>query len=169
MGVGMVAARVGAVDTDLLLQHYGVAGPVVERLLGPIPFEWVTLPKGLAGPRIYHGPLSDHTRPKAAVVDVPTAGGVRRYPQLSTSRIEGLVRYGAVEVLSWSPTPSDPCRPAFARLLVETIAGTAPKTLADAMLALRGVFREGGLESVPVFDGGSGAALWIPLTDAPSY
>ena len=92
------------VNTDVLLRHYAVAGPLMERLFGAIPFVWTTLPRGFDGPKIYHGPLSEKTRPKGPVVDVPTVAGVRRYPALSAERIEGLVRHGAVEFYSWSPT-----------------------------------------------------------------
>src|ERR1700684_2485534 len=89
--------------TETLLKHYAVAGPLMERAFGSIPFVWSTLPRGFDGPTIFRGPLSPHTRPKAPVVDVPTASGIHRYPALSAARIEGLVRYGAVEVYSWAP------------------------------------------------------------------
>jgi DNA primase len=161
MGVGHVAER--------LLRYYATAGPLIEKLLGGIPFVWSTQPRGRAGPTLYHGPLSDKTRPKAPVVDVPTADRVRRYPQLSASRIEGLVRYGAVEIYSWSPAVNDPTRAGFARLLIEVNPHTPPKTLNDAVLRMRAVLQEKRFECVVVFDGGSGAALWIPLANAPEY
>ncbi len=155
-------------NVDVLLQHYAAAGPLMERDLGPIPFVWSTLPGGIDGPTIYHGPLSPKTRPKAAVVDVATASGHHRYPVLSTGRIEGLVRYGAVEIYSWSPSRDDPTRARFARLLLEAPNADA-KSLNAALDAVEAILREGGLESLRVYDGGKGAAVWIPFADEPSY
>src|ERR1700733_14328354 len=122
-------------NVDLLLRHYAVAGPLMERPLGPIPFVWSTLPGGVDGPTIFHGPLSPHTKPKAPVVNVPTASGLHRYPALSTQRLEGLVRYGAVEFYSWTPTSADPTRARFARILLESPAGDA-RALNDALDAM---------------------------------
>ena len=65
-------------DTEALLRHYTVAGPLIERIVGSIPFVWSTLPAGLNGPTIFHGPLSPHTKPKAPVIDVPTASGMHQ-------------------------------------------------------------------------------------------
>ena len=39
------------VNTDVLLRHYAVAGPLMERLFGAIPFVWTTLPRGFDGPK----------------------------------------------------------------------------------------------------------------------
>lgn len=155
-------------NVDLLLQHYAAAGPPIERALGPIPFVWSTLPGGLDGPTIYHGPLSPKTRPKAPVVDVPTASGLHRYPALSADRIEGLVRYGAVEIYSWTPSRDDPTRARFARILLEAPASDA-EHLNDALDVVEAVLRDDELESLRTYDGGMGAALWIPFADKPSY
>lgn len=153
---------------DLLLRHYAAAGPLMERALGAIPFVWSTLPGGLEGPTIFHGPLSPHTKPKAPVVDVPTASGIHRYPALSTARLEGLVRYGAVEFYCWTPSAADPTRARFARILLEAPGGTA-ENLNAALDAVEAILGEANLQSVRVYDGGKGAALWIPFADAPAY
>ena len=109
MGVSLTdGLAIGQAETKLLLQHYATAGPIIERLFGAIPFAWTTLPKGAGSPAFFHGPLADRTKPKAPVVEVRTAGGTHRYAQLSADRISGLVRHGAVEILSWSPRRGDP-------------------------------------------------------------
>ena len=111
---------VSAADTKLLMEHYALVGPIIERLFGGIPLVWTTMPQGAGGPRTYHGPLSVHTNPKAPIVNVQLHGVVERYPKLSADRILGLTRHGGVEFHSWSPTPDDPTRVRFARLLIET-------------------------------------------------
>jgi DNA primase len=156
------------VNTDVLLRHYAVAGPLMERLFGAIPFVWTTLPRGFDGPKIYHGPLSEKTRPKGPVVDVPTVAGVRRYPALSAERIEGLVRHGAVEFYSWSPTVADPTRARFGRILVETLSGDL-FALENGLSTVEKILDDSKTESLRVYDGGTGAALWIPFCDAPAY
>lgn len=155
-------------DVDLLLQHYAAAGPLIERALGAIPFVWSTLPGGVDGPTIFHGPLSPHTKPKAPVINVPTASGLHRYPALSTQRIEGLVPHGAVEFYSWTPTSADPTRARFARILLEAPAGDA-HVLNAALDLMEAILQEDDLQSLRVYDGGKGAALWIPFADSPSY
>ncbi|MBV9720169.1 MAG: hypothetical protein JOZ77_12690 [Candidatus Eremiobacteraeota bacterium] len=158
-----------SLDTDLLLRHYAVAGPILERAFGKIPFVWSTLPAGFDGPTIFHGPLSVHTKPKGPIVDVPTASGLHRYPALSSERIEGLVRHGAVELYSWSPEPSDPTRVRFARILIEALPNADFRTLEAGLSAVEDVLSDGKIESLRVYDGGTGAALWIPFCDGPSY
>jgi len=161
---------VSAADTELLLAHYAVAGPILERIFGPIPFVWTTMPLGAAGPSVYHGPLAVHTKPKAPVVDVPLHGSVARYPQLSAERILGLTLHGAVETLSWSPTAADPARARFARLLIETRPDAPRALLYNAVQILKALIAEEDRFGGPLlFDGGTGAALFFPFTDAPSY
>lgn len=164
------ALAISAADTDLLLKHYAVAGPLVERVFVGIPFVWTTLPKGPNGPQTYHGPLSVHTRPKAPVVDVPMDRGVQRYCKLSAERISGLVRHGAVEVHSWSPTAADPMRAQFARLLIETEPGSPRSLLFDAIEIVSKILKsDEGVDGPLTFDGGTGAAKWIPFADSPTY
>jgi DNA primase len=156
-------------DTEALLRHYAVAGPLIERIVGSIPFVWSTLPAGLNGPTIFHGPLSPHTKPKAPVIDVPTASGMHRYPALSAERIEGLVAHGAIEVYSWSPTAADPTRLRFARILLETRSPRDWLLLSAGLDLVEGVLFDEGIQSLRVYDGGSGAAIWIPFCDSPIY
>ena len=155
--------------TETLLEHYAVAGPLMGRALGSIPFVWSTLPRGFDGPTIFHGPLSPHTRPKAPVVDVPTASGIHRYPALSASRIEGLVRYGAVELYSWAPVAAQPTRARFARLLLETAPKADPRALEAALAVVEDALSVACVRWLRIFDGGTGVALWIPFCDAPPY
>ena len=156
-------------DQELLLKHYAVAAPLMERAFGAIPFVWSTLPGGFSGPTIFHGPLSPHTKPKGPVVDVPTAAGLHRYPALSAERIEGLVRHGAVEFYSWSPAIADPTRVRFARILLEAASPEQWLELDNGLDAVEGVLFDAKIESLRVYDGGNGVALWIPFGDTPGY
>jgi DNA primase len=156
-------------ETELLLRYYRVVGPLIERAMGAIPFVWTTLPAGVGGPTIFHGPLSPNTEPKAPVVDVPVADGVGRYPALSAQRIEGLVRHGAVELYSWSPTPADPTRLRFARILVETASPAAWMKLEEGVYVVEQLLDRENIQYLRVYDGRSGIALWIPFSDAPAY
>lgn len=157
------------VDTDLLLRHYAIAGPLLERYFAGIPFVWSTLPGGVGGPTIYHGPLSDRTVPKGPVVNVPSATGMHRYPALSAERIEGLVRHGAIEFYSWTPATTDPTRARFGRILIETLPDAEYGTVFEGINAVEDVLRSARVRWVRIFDGRQDAALWIPFSDAPSY
>lgn len=157
------------VDTDLLLRHYAEAGPLLERYFAGIPFVWSTLPKGVGGPTVFHGPLSDHTVPKGPVVDVPTSAGMHRYPALSAERIEGLVRHGAVEFYSWTPAFADPTTARYGRILIETLPGADSLTRNEGMYAVERVLRSARVRWIRVYDGGTGIALWVPFSDCPSY
>jgi DNA primase len=154
-----------------LEEHYAIAGPYMERLSGGIPFVWSTLPGGLRGPTIYHGPLSPKTKPKAPVVDVATKHGIERYPALSAERITGLVAHGAIEVYSWSPTVKDPTRARFGRLLANVAdpGDFAGDDLEDGITLIEAILKERNLDSIRVYDGGAGCAVWIPFADAPAY
>jgi len=167
--VSKPTSAIDQADTELLLKHYAVAGPLMERAFGAIPFVWSTLPAGADGPTIFHGPLSPHTKPKAPVVDVPAASGIHRYPALSADRIEGLVRHGAVEFYSWSPAVADPTRVRFARILLETASAEQWLQLNDGLDAVENVLYDADVEFLRVYDGGSGVAVWIPFCDAPGY
>lgn len=100
-------------------------------------------------------------------MEVPTEHGVRRYPALSAQRIEGLVRHGAIEFYSWSPTADNPTRVRFGRLLLETRSGSEWTALEKGLSGVEDIL--GGIRSLRVYDGGSGAAIWIPFCDAPEY
>jgi DNA primase len=126
------------------------------------------MPQGVDGPSTYHGPLSVHTKPKAPVIDVPIHGDNERYPKLSADRIVGLTRHGGVEFHSWSPSPDDPTRVRFARLLFEHTATRS--RLYEAVRIMQAlIHEEDGFFGPLVFDGGTGAALYFPFADAPSY
>ena len=167
--VSIGTSPAGERAVEALLKHYAAAGPLIERVLGSIPFVWSTLPGGFKGPVIFHGPLSPHTRPKAPVVDVPTAAGIHRYPALSAARIEGLARYGAVELYSWSPLAAQPTRVRFARLLLATLPDAERGALDAGLAAVEDVLAAAGIRWLRLYDGGTGVALWIPFGDAPSY
>lgn len=163
---------------ETLIEHYRVAAPIMERLIGRVPLVWVTWPHGFSKPRWFHGPLSPRTTLAGPYVDVQTKSGPHRYAALTADLIEalsrtrasdGAIELQAVEFHSWTPMPTDPDRAAFGRLLIEVEDSLPSTLLKEAMLAVRAMLFEEGLECVPLFDGGSGAALWIPLADGPAY
>jgi DNA primase len=57
----------------------------------------------------------------------------------------------------------------FARLLLRPCGAATQEQLKYAMLAVRTVLVEGGVESIAVFDGARGAALFVPFRDLPRY
>ena len=149
-----------------LREHYATAAPILEGLFGGTPLVWVTRPGGLEKPAFYHGPLPPTAPMSVPFVDVSTRSGVHRYASLRAAQIE---RPGAIEFHGWSPMPRDPARAVFARLLIEMPGGESQDLVREAVLALRAGLFEDGVECIPVYDGGSGVALWIPFADGPAY
>ena len=162
--------RALSVSQAPLEAHYATAAPILERLFGGTPLVWVTWPFGAEKSPIYHGELSPKVPLRVPHVDVTTSSGLHRYAALTAEQVEHLAGHGAVEFHGWSPTVGDPSRAAFARLLIEAHdAALPPELVKEAALALRALLFSEGLECVPVFDGGTGIALWIPFADGPSY
>ena len=57
----------------------------------------------------------------------------------------------------------------FARILLETASPEQWLKLNEGLDAVEGVLFDAKIESLRVYDGGNGVALWIPFCDAPSY
>jgi DNA primase len=165
-GVGADAGSFAGVG---LQEHYASAAPILEGLFGGTPLVWVTRPGGLEKPAFYHGPLPPTAAVSVPYVDVATSSGVHRYASLTAAQVERLMSVGAIEFHGWSPRANDPGRAAFARLLVEMHGGDSQDVLREAVLAMRAALFEDGVEGIPVYDGGSGVALWIPFADGPAY
>jgi bifunctional non-homologous end joining protein LigD len=74
----------------------------------------------------------------------------------------------AVEFHSWAPLPGDDDRLQFARILLEAAPAIPFERTRLAALAVRALlFDRVKLEAIPLLDGGTGVALWVPLADAP--
>ncbi len=73
----------------------------------------------------------------------------------------------ATEFYTWAPTLLDVDRLRFGRILLEAQPGVEFERVKLAALAVHALLFDAALEAVPVLDGGTGIALWIPLADAP--
>jgi DNA primase len=130
-----------------VLAHYRRVAPLLERSLHGTPIVYANYPNGL-----------DHP-PSFRVTAI----------ELTESKLLWLVHAKfAVEFYTWAPLPSAGDRLQFARILLEASAGVPFERVKLAALAMRSLlFSVARLEAVPLIDGGSGIALWIPLADAP--
>ncbi len=131
-----------------VLAHYRLAGPYIAAHLQGTPIVFRNYPDGnLDGPGLFH------------VTDVP----------LSVDKLLWLIhaKY-AVEFHTWAPLPADDDRLQFARILLEAAPAMPFERVKLAALAIRALlFDRTKLEAIPLLDGGTGIALWVPLADAP--
>jgi hypothetical protein len=64
---------------------------------------------------------------------------------------------------------TNPSRVRFGRILVETDPYAADGALKSGLASIQEILYESGTTSLCVYHGGTGAALWIPFSDAPAY
>lgn len=131
-----------------VLAHYRLVGPQIAAHLADTPIVFRNYPDGnLDGSGVFH------------VTHVP----------LSVNKLLWLVhaKY-AIEFHTWAPLPRDNDRLQFARLLLEAAPDIAFDRTKLAALAVRALlFDRARLEAIPLLDGGTGIALWVPVADAP--
>lgn len=153
-----------------LAQHYAAVGPLLETAIGRIPLIAASYPKGFDAECVWHSAVR-YFPAAVDTVQATTSGGTRRFLALHTQAMEWAVHaLGAVEFHSWSPVASNPERVAFARILLEpAYAEPAQERLLQAALAAREALQKLQLDAIPILDGESGIALWIPFSDAPRY
>lgn len=144
-GVAADAVLIGRV-----LTHYRLTGPLIEAHLKDTPIVYRNYPGGLDTGGAFH------------ITSVA----------LSATKLLWLVhaKY-AIEFHTWAPLPipAERERLQFARILLQAdphIAFERTKLAAIAMRAM--LFDDSRLEAIPLLDGGTGIALWVPLADAPS-
>lgn len=130
-----------------VLQHYHLAAPLIEASFAETPIVFVNYPGGVDKDGVYH------------VTNV----------QLSANKLLWLIHAEyAIEFYTWAPTLLDVDRLRFGRILLEAPPGVAFERVKLAALAMRALlFDVARLEAVPVLDGGTGIALWVPFADAP--
>ena len=136
---------------DAVISHYQLVAPIMEQLFGQIPIVWTAFPNGPNGPAYWHTELYGH------------------YTKLTAEHVVHLASIGAREFHSWSPIPEDPSRCRFIRLLIEQYPDIEPTRIKEAALAVRSLLAEEGREAVPVLDGRGNIALFVPVSDAPTY
>lgn len=134
---------------DRVLRHYRLVGPLIEAHLKNTPIVYRNYPGGLDTAGVFH------------VTSVP----------LSATKLLWCVhaKY-AIEFHTWAPLPhaGDEERLRFARILLQAEPHIPFERTKLAALAMRAIlFHDGAIEAIPLLDGGTGIALWIPLADAP--
>src|SRR5580658_4523418 len=149
MGI-RVGQDLGADERALMarvLEHYRLVGPVIEASFAQTPIVFVNYPGGVDKGAVFH------------VTTVP----------LTSEKLLWLIhREYAIEFYTWAPTLLDVERLRYARILLEAPAGVEFERVKLAALAMRALFFDAAkLEAVPLLDGGTRIALWIPLAGAP--
>jgi DNA primase len=139
-------------DSDLalmpqVLAHYQLVGPLIEASFAETPIVFANYPKGLDQQAYYH------------VTTVP----------LSVNKLLWLIhREYAIEFYTWAPMLLDVAALRFGRILIIAPPGVEFERVKLAALAIRALlFDVVKLEAIPLLDGGTGMALWIPFADAP--
>ncbi len=135
------------------------------------PLGAVYYPKGLEERPTYSGDWHDGLPESVRAVHVETSSGKHVYPGCAENSILWLVHRDAVEIQSWTPSARDPESVGFARLLLHPVADADQMMLKEALLAMRTALfsRANGLEAIAMLDGPDAAALFVPLSDAPTY
>ena len=130
-----------------VLAHYQLTAPLIEKALAGTPIVYRNYPGGIATPGLFH------------ITGVP----------LSRNKLLWLVHAKfAMEFYTWAPTAEDEDRLRFGRVLLEPPQSVGFDRVKLAALAIRALLYDArGLEAIPMLDGGSGIALWIPFADAP--
>ncbi len=152
-----------------VLAHYEHAAALIALDFPLAPVVALGYPRGFGEEPSYtaswHKPLP-RTIPH---VDVESAGGLKRYAAIDRNALLWLVHRGAVGFESWTPSPRDPQKVGYARVLLSPRNGATQEQLTHAMLAVRTELSEHRAESIAVLDGRHGAALFVPFADLPAY
>ncbi len=130
-----------------VLAYYDKVAALIEASFAGAPIVYKNYPGGLDKPGLFH------------VTGVP----------LEAKKLLWLIhgKY-AIEFYTWAPVTSDEHRLRFARILLEAPPGVDFMHVKKAAFVLRDELRaQYKLQAVPVVDGGSGIALWIPIADTP--
>jgi hypothetical protein len=130
-----------------VLEHYKVAAPLMETSFAGAPIVYKNYPGGLDKDGLFHV--------------TPFGLEVKKLLWLIHAKY-------AIEFYGWAPLPNDEERLRFARILLEAPPGVDFPRVKRAAFAVRDLLgKEYKLHAIPLVDGGSGIALWIPLADAP--
>ena len=137
-------------DTAVMAQvltHYRLVGPLIEASFADTPIVFASYPKGLDQQAHYQ------------VTTVP----------LSVNKLLWLIHsHYAIEFFTWAPKLLDVAALRFGRIVLAAPPGVEFERVKLAALAMRALlFDVAKLEAVPLLDGGTGMALWIPFADAP--
>ncbi len=130
-----------------VLTHYRLVGPLIEESFADTPIVFASYPHGLDQQAHYQ------------VTTVP----------LSVNKLLWLIHsHYAIEFFTWAPKLLDVAALRFGRIVLAAPPGVEFERVKLAALAIRALlFDVAKLEAVPLLDGGTGMALWIPFADAP--
>lgn len=130
-----------------VLAHYQLVGPLIDDSLHGTPIVFRHYPKGLDKDGAFH------------VTCV----------SLSVDKLLWLIHAEyAIEFYTWAPTLLNVEALRFGRILLEAPPGVHFEQVKLAALAMRALlFDSAKLQAVPILDGGTGMALWIPFADTP--
>jgi DNA primase len=154
-----------------VLAHYERVADLIAANFPLAPVIPVYYPDGLDAAPHYGGCVHDDQPLPATVPTVQVAfpNHPRRYVAATADSLLWLVHRGAIDICSWTPNSHDPDRLGYARIILSPRGGATHEHVAFAMLALRTMLLQYGVEAIPVLAGSAGAALFIPFNDAPAY
>jgi DNA primase len=127
----------------------------------------VYMPEGLNGAVTRGGALGGHVPDSVATIEVPHAGGARRYLALEGNSLLWAAHRYVVGFESWTNRRGNPLTPAYARLLIVPRAPDVGALLEGANIVL-GELDAASIEVVVLSDGVE-IALWMPLKDDVAY
>jgi bifunctional non-homologous end joining protein LigD len=156
------------IQREHVVEHYARAAPVMALDFPHVPIVGAWHDDGLGTPATFSGAWPG-LPPAVVRVRVTTESGRHWYPGLTENAVAWLLDMGAVGILSWTPSPSDPQRVGYARILLRRCGAAGEQELKLAMLAMRTQLQQSGVHAIPVLDGHHGAALFVPFADAPAY
>lgn len=168
----LIASRLADPEKAAVVAHYQRAAPLLQANFMNMPLVSSYHIDGLGKPPRFHETwkpphLLPHTMSR---VDVVSARGTHHtYLGLTVNAVLWLAHRGAVGMLSWTPSPCDPQCVGYARILLRRSNKATEEVLKYALLALRTMLQECGLQAIPVLDGHDGAALFVPFGDLPLY
>jgi DNA primase len=150
--------------------HYERAMAFMVANFPLVPVTPVAYPKGLDQDARYEAPVHSPPPPYVTTVKLSEAHEHRRYPALDENAIRWYIEdRDAVDFCSWTPSVRNPERVGFGRVILSPRGGATHEEVGQAMLAVRGVLSDSGIEAIPVLDGFAGGALFIPFNDEPDY
>ncbi len=160
-------ARFSPEQHALLMAHYERVTPLLVASFGGTPLvagfvhDWAT--KAMT----YEESV---TAPKTiATISVPLRAGPAPFATVAANTILWQAHRGAISLLGWSPTPADPARVAFGRIILEPCGIAAAQMVKDGAVVFRDLLSAAGLRSIVLLNGDGGLALWIPFSDAPAF
>jgi DNA primase len=156
-------------NTNAILRYYRTVASCLDATFSGVPIMAATYPHGPHKPAVY---VSHPSIPRPAGIEtiaVTTSRGTHSYYTLSRATIDWFVQDGAVEFLSWSPTPRDPTKAALGRILIEPHARASEAALPDACRAVLSVLGSHSMQGAITLSGTVGAQIRIPLSNAPAY